>query len=194
VEADGGRIVVMGRIGEELDVTANLAAFPFSFASAVWPELDLGGTVSGTVQATGSLFDPTATFDLQGSGIASEPLREFDLPGLEVSASGTFEDRTALLQAVTVDIGGDIIQVEGQVGDQLDLTATFTDFPASIANAVRPGLDLLGSLSGTVSATGSLADPQIDFEIRGTGISAAPLRGTGVDVPSPGDLMTEPPD
>jgi translocation and assembly module TamB len=174
VEADGGRVVVEGRIGEELDVTANLAAFPFSFASAVWPELDLGGTVSGTVQATGSVFDPTATFDLQGSGIASEPLREFDLPGLEVAASGTFEDGTALLQAATVDVAGDRIRIAGRIGDQLDLTATFTDFPASLANAVQPSLDLSGSLSGTVSATGSLADPQVDFEIRGTGISAAP--------------------
>jgi translocation and assembly module TamB len=190
VEVDGGRIVVEGRIGQKLDVTATLAEFPLLVASAVWAELDLDGTVSGTVSATGSLYDPEATFELQGSGIASGRLGEFGLPGLELAASGRFEDGTALLQAGTIEVGDDRILLEGRIGDPLDLTATFTDFPASVANAVQPDLDLSGSVSGTVNATGSLEDPQFDFEIRGTGISAAPLRGAdipGADVPSPAD-------
>src|SRR3712207_7596616 len=44
----------------------------------------------------------------------------------------------------------------------------------SLADAVRPDLELRGSVSGTARLTGSLAAPAGTYDLRGTGVSAAP--------------------
>ena len=92
---------------------------------------------------------------------------------------GSYDGSTTVLETAIIELGEGQVRLEGSAGQDLDLTLTLADFPAAAANAVRPGLGLTGTLSGTISATGPSADPSIGFELSGAEIHAAPLRRGG---------------
>jgi translocation and assembly module TamB len=177
---DGGRIALSGSIGEVLDVTADLDGLPLAIANAARPDLGLQGTVSGRVAAEGSLDEPRATFDVTGRNVSARVLREAGVGPLTVEAQGGYADGTVTLTQASTTIDGGRVTASGSIGEVLDLTAEFDSLPLSLVNAVRPGLGLEGTVSGTVQAEGSLADPNVTFDLTGRGISADALREAGI--------------
>ena len=175
----GGSVELSGAIGETLDVEAAITAVPLAVANALAPFLDASGTVSGVVSATGSPDEPSGSFELSGSGIGAQPLSELGIERLDVEATGTFDRGTVDLEART-RIGGGDVRVAGRIGDTLDLEATFADLPLEAANAIAGDLDLTGSVTGRVSATGSLAKPVANFAVTGRNVGAGPLSDNGV--------------
>lgn len=175
-----GRIRLNGGVGETLDLRADVNNVPLSVANAVAPYLEARGRVTGVVNATGSLENPSGTFDLNGRGISAEPLERYGITDLDIDAKGSFDDGTADLVATTIVSGGRV-NVEGRIGRELDLRAEFRQLPLALANAVAPDLALAGQLTGSVTATGTLDAPNARFQVEGSGISAAPLREAGLD-------------
>lgn len=181
----GGRIRVEGRLGRDIDLQADFSGLPLALANAVAPDLDLAGRVGGTVAATGSLDDPEARFEIEGSGISAAPLREAGLEGLSVRAQGSFADGRA--QLARADISGEGIRAtaSGTVpvdGRGLDLTVT-GDVPLSLTDRflVDRGTRLSGTLRVDVHVTGSLARPRIDGTVSGSGLALAePQSGISV--------------
>src|SRR5690606_10611715 len=89
---------------------------------------------------------------------------------LTVDASVTSPEGLNATARGAVPIGGD-----GSMSLNIDLNA----FPLAAANAVAPGQNLGGRISGTARVTGTLAAPAASFDLRGAGLTAAPLAEFG---------------
>jgi translocation and assembly module TamB len=86
---------------------------------------------------------------------------------------------TTTLDKVAVDVGGGTAVVSGTAGSALNLNATLTAVPASVANNFAPGLDAAGTISGTAKVTGAAASPAIGYSIDWTGAQTAQTRSAG---------------
>ena len=90
------------------------------------------------------------------------------------------KDGTARFDRTKLKAGGGSITVSGSAGSMLDLEAVLASVPATLANAVSPGLGAEGTVSGVVSATGSASAPDANFEITLAGASVAASRNAGL--------------
>jgi translocation and assembly module TamB len=169
-EIAGGRLSLDGDIWPELGLSAGFEGLPLALATAVQPALELEGSISGSARLTGSPFDPQATFGIETAGMTNSGLREAGITAATLRASGSYEAGTTTLTDATLEAGQGRIEARGTVGEALDLSAALTSFPAAAIRAVRPELDIAGTLSGMVSARGSAEEPVIEFELSGSGI------------------------
>ena len=171
--------------GGAIDVSADVDRAPLALADAVAPELDLSGTVSAQASVTGTLADPRATFSVEGRDVSAAPLRQQGIDPVSLDANGTFADNAVQLESARLTNGQGIsVSASGRVpldGGAIDVDVSVDRLPASLANAVRPELDARGEITGTADVSGTVADPRATFDIRGSGLSAAPLADAGVD-------------
>ncbi len=182
IDVGGGRIVAEGSVGEALDLSLLVESLPLSLVNAVEPDLEAGGTLSGTIEVGGTPAAPTAEFEVELAGVEAAPLRRLGVPTLSVEAAGRYTGDAVVLDA-SASGGGLAAAVEGRIpldGGEIDLDVRLDSLPLALANAVRPDLDLAGSLSGTASIGGTLASPTATFDLAGREIAAAPLRDAGV--------------
>ena len=73
------------------------------------------------------------------------------------------------LDKLALDIGGGTAIVSGTAGSTLNLNATLSAVPASVANSFAPGLDAAGTISGTAKVSGAAANPTVGYSIDWTG-------------------------
>lgn len=179
-EVAGGSVRASGTVGETLDVTASVDALPLALANAIRPELDLQGTLTGEARVEGTPSAPVATFDVSVDGASAAPTRAAELEPLDATATGSFADGTATLEAFRTTVGGGSVVASGTIGEVLDVTVDVAALPLALANVVQPDLDARGTLSGTAVATGSLAAPNARFEIEVAGASVAQTRASGI--------------
>lgn len=83
------------------------------------------------------------------------------------------------IDALAIDVAGGRIAANGRVADTLDLNVTIARLPLSIANLVRPDLDLGGTLDGQATVSGTRDAPNARFSLTGDAITAAALRQAG---------------
>jgi translocation and assembly module TamB len=114
-----------------------------------------------------------------------------DLASAEATVRGV---RTALARPSTVRIangqaavdklalalGGGTATVSGTAGSSLNLDVALSKLPASVANAVAPGLDAAGTISGTVRVTGTASAPNVRYDIDWAGAQTAQTRSAGL--------------
>ncbi len=86
---------------------------------------------------------------------------------------------TITIDALALDVGGGRLTAQGTVAQNIDLAVTMTRLPLSIANLVRPDLDLGGTLDGNARVTGRRDNPGARFTLNGEAITAAALRQAG---------------
>ena len=170
--------------GGPIDLSADVNRLPLAIANVAVPNLDLAGTVSGTARATGSLADPSAQFDISGTGITARPLAQNGVAPLQVAANGSFAGRTLRLSSANIrNAQGLALSAAGTVpidGGQLDVNATLERLPLSLANAVRPQLQARGTITGSAAVRGTISDPQVAYDLEGSGISVAQMASNGV--------------
>ena len=73
----------------------------------------------------------------------------------------------------------------------LNLNATLSAVPASVANSFAPGLDAAGTISGTAKVTGAAANPAVGYSIDWRGAQTAQTRSAGfgaMSITSSGDF------
>jgi len=175
-----GTVTVAGTLGETLDLEAALDAVPLSVANLVRPDLAAAGTVSGTVDVSGTREAPVVSAELDADGLTAAPLAGRGIAPVDASARGRFEGGTATVERLSVSVGDGTLRAFGTVGETLDLDVALDALPLALANAVAPDLGLSGSLSGRADLTGSLEDPQATFRASLSDASAAPLRQAGI--------------
>ena len=99
---------------------------------------------------------------------------------------------TTTLDKVAIDVGGGNAVVSGTAGSALNLNATLSAVPASVANNFAPGLDAAGTISGTAKVTGAAANPAVGYSIDWRGAQTAQTRSAGLrrrcSVSSSGDF------
>ncbi len=89
-------------------------------------------------------------------------------------------DGTALFDSATLNAGGGSATVSGRAGRQMDLAVRLNAVPARLVNSFSPTLAAEGTISGTVSVTGTAASPVADFDIAMAGASVAASRNAGL--------------
>jgi len=183
LDVGGGSVGVTGTVAQTLNLNASITNLPLAIANAVRPDLQLGGTLNGTAAVTGSRIRPEIRFDLRGNAIAAAALRQAGLRSINVDATGTSSgDRLTVNAAITSPEGvratlrGGIPLANGTLALEAELSA----FPLAALNAVVPGQNLSGRMTGTARISGTLDNPAADFQVTGNGISAAPLAGAGI--------------
>ncbi len=163
-----GSLVINGSAGRTLDLRVALTAIPLAIANAVRPDLQLAGTLSGTVQASGTASAPTAAFTISASSLSTAQTASFDVAPLSVETSGRFDAASSnlLIEALTATNAQDIsVSGRGRVplsGGSLDMSAQGT-VPLAIAQrfVAGRGATLSGLARFDVTATGPLASPSV---------------------------------
>ncbi|MFN3765136.1 MAG: translocation/assembly module TamB domain-containing protein [Aliihoeflea sp.] len=149
------------RQGETTDFSANA-------------RLDNGTTAA----AEGSLTPEGDGFRLALTRI---DLAQGDLAArLRQPASLSIIGETITIDALALDVGGGSIDATGRIADQIDLDVAVAALPLSIANTIRPDLELGGTIDGTARITGPRNQPDVAFDIRGSTLRAAVLRDAGL--------------
>ncbi|WP_182086736.1 translocation/assembly module TamB domain-containing protein [Aureimonas sp. ME7] len=179
VSVGSGRIEATGTVGRALNLQLRIADLPLALANGVRPGLDARGTINGTAAATGTIADPSATFQLTGNDLSAAPLRQAGVQRVALDVAGSFADGTARFERARVDTGQGSLEASGSVGRALDLRVVLDQLPVALANAVQPDLDARGTLSGQLAATGTIQRPAATFDLRAAGVSVAQTRAAG---------------
>ncbi|QBK31410.1 translocation/assembly module TamB domain-containing protein [Roseitalea porphyridii] len=164
---EGGRIALSGSAGaERLDLDARLTALPLSIANAFRPDLGVGGTLSGTLNITGTAQAPRVGFDLNADAVAAAALRQAGVAPFAISADGTFaDDRLRLSSLSASNPQGLDLAASGTIpltggGLALDVSGTAPLALAEAALAGR-GTQLEGTARFEGRATGAIASPSL---------------------------------
>jgi translocation and assembly module TamB len=171
---------------QRLDVNVEIASMPAALANRFRPDLDLRGTLRGTAKVTGTIAEPMAAVELTLSGASIAQTRAAGLEDLTAAVTGRYQDQTFTLSNLRLT-GADGIEAEASgtvslTGERaVALDASLGSVPLSLVNVLRPDLDARGSLSGTLTATGTLSAPQAKFDLSFTDASLAQTRSAGMD-------------
>lgn len=178
----GGRITAEGSAGEALDVALSMTGVPLSIANSIRPDLALGGTLDGNANVGGTQENPQIRFDLRGNDIRAGALADAGISALAVSADGNTDGNSLALNAEVTSPDGLHANAQGSIllnDDQLALNVDLRSFPLALLNRQVPDQDLGGTLTGTASIGGTVADPNARFNIQGNGLSARQLSELG---------------
>ncbi|RWX20414.1 filamentous hemagglutinin adherence factor [Rhizobium hidalgonense] len=174
---DGLSLKAAGNVGladpkaPVLDVNADIINLPARIANGFVADLAAEGTVSGKVSATGPVSAPIANFDLDWKGAATSHTKRAGLANLAVKASGKFADSkldfdTAISGAdkLSLKANGNVAITGTTIGNA-NVDAVLANVPAGIANSFVADLAAEGTISGKLSAAGSLAAPTANFDL-----------------------------
>ncbi|RFC65399.1 hypothetical protein DYI37_06140 [Fulvimarina endophytica] len=180
INVGDGSLTASGTIGDNLDVDVDITRLPAGLANGFVDGLGAEGTISGTAEATGSLADPQARFELSGTGLSTRQLRDGSVAPLSLQAAGAYAGGTLDLQNARLDVGSGSVTASGTVGDQLNIQAQINQLPVALANGFVEGLGASGTINGTAEATGSLSAPNARFDLTGSGITTSQIARSGV--------------
>ncbi len=175
----GGSFVVAGNDAQTLKVDGSLANIPAALANSFVPDLAAQGMISGTFGATGKLPKPIADFQLNWKDAVTSQTKAAGLSGLALAANGKFADnRLDFDTAVSANGGMDVkasgnVTLAGSAVSDLKVDATLAQVPASLANGFVAGLGASGTISGTASATGTLQQPNANFDLAWKDVATA---------------------
>ncbi|MDF0697711.1 translocation/assembly module TamB domain-containing protein [Rhizobium sp. MC63] len=181
-----GNVGMTGTTIGSVKIDATLTNVPAAVANGFVPDLAAAGLVSGTVSASGSPAAPTADFDLHWQNAVTSQTKRAGLGGLGVTASGKFADNKLDFDAAVSGADGLSLKANGDVaitGRTLaaaKVDATLANIPASIANSFVADLAAEGSVSGKISAAGSLSAPTANFDFSWKGAATNHTRRAGL--------------
>ncbi|QHQ36618.1 translocation/assembly module TamB domain-containing protein [Algicella marina] len=93
-----------------------------------------------------------------------------------LSVVGTSIDFTPL--ELSVDEGS--LRAAGSLDEQWDISVDIANLPLSVADLVVPDLAVRGQVTGRAEIGGPKANPDIDFQLDATGLTAAPITQQGL--------------
>jgi translocation and assembly module TamB len=167
-----GSVSVTGTAGSALDLTANIDALPASLINTFVPAINAAGTISGTINATGTASAPSIRYDLEWSDAQLRQMRDAGITPFHLEAAGSFANGTVALERTRLT-GSDGLELtaDGRIVLQpnappaLNINARAKAIPAGLANAFASGLGARGTISGTVVATGTPDAPAVRYDL-----------------------------
>ncbi|MDQ6433376.1 translocation/assembly module TamB domain-containing protein [Mesorhizobium sp. LHD-90] len=180
----GGSVTVSGTAGSSLNVNATLARIPASVVNAFAPGLDAGGTISGTVKATGAAANPAIAYTMEWSGAQTSQTRGAGVGALAIRSTGDFASNRLTFQANMSEGSGLALRGGGTVtlGGPPRLDLKFdggVPFALVRRQLAAQGLALTGSANVNVTVTGAATAPVIGGNIRTSGARLVDA-GTGI--------------
>ncbi len=171
IKTGDGAINVTGSVGEALDINAVVKQLPASLANSFVPDLDAAGAISGKVSVTGTPAAPVADFTLDWKNAATSQTKGAGLSALAIGADGKFADNKLDFKTDLSGKGGVSLKAAGNFitagpnAQSLQVDADIVNIPAGLANAFVPGLNAEGAITGSVTASGKLPAPALDFKL-----------------------------
>ncbi|MFD0917160.1 translocation/assembly module TamB domain-containing protein [Pseudahrensia aquimaris] len=159
-----GSILLTGRAGSQLALSADIRNVPLSIINAIRPETRAAGTLSGQVNVSGSSSNPSAQFDFSGSDITVAQIADAGVSPLSFSAVGSYVNKAIRFDNARARNGQDIsLSASGRLplsGDGMGLTVDGT-FPLALAERAiaERGASISGTGKISVFVTGSLQEP-----------------------------------
>jgi translocation and assembly module TamB len=193
-----GSISLNGTAGSQLDLTANIRSLPASLLNTFVPAINAAGAISGTITATGTTSAPAVKYDLEWSDAQLRQTRDAGISPFRLEASGSFTDGTLALEATRLTGSGGLdLSANGRVllkdgVPALDINARANAIPASLINAFAPAVGARGTISGTVTATGTPEAPAVRYDLRWADAGVAQTASVGltsVDVTATGTFQ-----
>jgi translocation and assembly module TamB len=170
IAADQGRVSVSGTVGERLDLAVDIRNLPLQVAEIAVPNLGLAGTVNGNASVRGESSNPSGTYNLRVTGLATAETRQAGLPPLNVTAEGRIADQRATIDADVAAGRFGTLQITGSVpldtADELALRVSGrTDLAVANSFLSASGQRLTGSATFDLSIAGTAAQPQIQGSV-----------------------------
>ena len=100
--------------------------------------------------------------------------------GLGRPARLTFAEDGLQSIDLALHAGAGRLVAKGAATDMFDLSVTARELPLSAVNAIFPQLQAVGIITGNVSVSGPRADPDVAFDLEGSGLSTAILGEAGL--------------
>ena len=181
-----GSVTVNGMAGTNLDLTAKINALPASLLNSFVPAINAAGTISGSINATGAASAPAVKYDLEWSDAQLRQTRDAGISPFRLQASGSFANGTVALDAtrltgasgLDLSATGRVILKDGIPA--LDINARANAVPASLINAFAPSMGARGTISGTVTATGTPEAPAVKYNLRWADAGVAQTASVGL--------------
>ena len=162
------------RFGKELVSSASLKARPAGAGTA----LDLSVNARGFTVAGAATLTPAERTRLDLSALTVQ--RDGQRLALAGPATITLAGGQIDIKGVSINAGGGRLDVDGSVGDRLNITARARAVPLSIAAIADPTLGLGGSLDAEARITGTKTAPNGDWKVTLAKVSATQLRNNGL--------------
>jgi translocation and assembly module TamB len=103
-----------------------------------------------------------------------------DRLALAQPAAIVLDGGAVIVENVVVAAGTGRITLAGRIGDNADLAISIRALPLSVADVVRPGLGLAGTLEGDAELKGALARPEGRYRLNLTRFTAPQTRDLGL--------------
>lgn len=170
IAADQGRVALSGTVGDTLDLSVDIRNLPLQTAEIFAPGLALAGTVNGSATIDGTPSNPTGTYRLTISGLATAQTRQAGLPPLSIEAQGRVADQRVGVEARVSAGRTGTFQVSGSVPinavDELALKVSGrTDLAIANTFLSASGQRLTGAANLDLSIAGTLADPRVEGSV-----------------------------
>ena len=181
------RVAVAGRLGDRIDVTADLTAIPLSLSALVAPELGLTGTLEGRFTAAGDPAKPDGSYRITATRVMARAMAQAGLQPADLRAEGrlgggrvTTAATLALPRVGTLQATGSAplsadgtldLAIRGPV--DLAVANAFVGGARRVAGKAAIDLTVTGParkprLGGAVTLSGaSFADPTIGVRLEG---------------------------
>src|SRR5690606_37486670 len=130
----------------------------------------------------GTRAAPQIGFNVRGSDIRAAALANAGVSSLGVRAEGTTDGTLLNVNTEVSSPDGLRANVNGNVplnGGELGLDVNLQSFPLALLNRQVPNQNLGGTLTGTAKVAGRLEDPNVQFNIQGSGLTALQLSEFG---------------
>ncbi|MGE4173846.1 MAG: hypothetical protein AB7F41_15355, partial [Methylocystis sp.] len=172
---DGDIAVDDASFGKEQLRRLRLTAKPSDAGAAA---LDLSLDARGFAIASRATLTPGTPMRLDIAQFSAQ--RAGQKVTLAKPATVTVSGAGAELNGVSLALGAGRLDIDGLIGDRLDLVAKGRAIPLSIASLVDPTLGLGGTLDAEARIQGSKSAPQGDWRIKLAKATAAQLRANGL--------------
>ncbi len=178
-----GSLTAQGTMADTFDIDVAIKTMPLAIANAIQPSLALAGVINGTARVTGPRAAPDVRFDLAATDVASAITRNAGLPPVSLTAQGTTSDGRLALDARVTAGGGLAAEARGSVplgAGNLDLAVDLQSFPLALIDRLAGNRGLRGTATGRAQVGGTLANPNVTFNVQGDGLTADVLSTNGI--------------
>ncbi len=129
---------------------------------------DVSGELKRLDQGFAARLD---TLGLRQQGVAAT---------LAAPATVTVSGGAVELTPLTLDFGTGSLTAEGRMDESFDIDVAIASMPLALANAIRPDLQLAGTVNGTARVTGPRDAPDVRFDLAATDVASSVTRGAGL--------------
>ena len=171
------RVTVAGRLGDRIDINADLTAIPLSLSALVAPQLGLTGTLEGRLSAAGDPRAPDGSYRIAATRIMAKPMAEAGLQPADLRAEGRLGGGRATTAATLVLPKVGTLQATGSVPlaaqGALDL-AVRGPVDLAVANAFVGGARrVTGKAAIDLKVSGSAGAPRLGGAVTLSGVTFA---------------------